>query len=168
MKYISEGLEVSDNKVTDKSIIKPIPYHKFAFIRLNLSEADESWKIQLDTKSNWISVGVCIKELVVKNNYKFTNSLSDPKFPLSFFGLSSNGFTWNKNVPAENSKKKEGLKLSGSQVIKVFYDASNLTLTFKVDNCSFTLTKVFADDNTQMVPCVIFSKNGDSAAYFKS
>lgn len=168
MKYISEGLETFGNKVTDKSVIKPIPYHKFAFIRLNLSEADESWRIQLETKSNWISVGVCVKELVVKNNYKFSNSVNDPKFPHCFFGLSSNGFTWNKNVASENNKKKEGLKFSASQVICVFYDAANLTLTFKVDNCSYTLTKVFGEENTQLVPCVVFSKNGDSAAYFKA
>lgn len=168
MKYISEGLEVCDNKVYDKSKIKPIPYHKFAFVRLNLGEADESWKIQLESKSNWISVGACIKESVVKNNYKFTNSLNDPKLPQSFFGLSSNGFTWNKNVPSENNKKKEGLKFSPNQVIEVHYDAANLTLKFKVDNCSYVLTKVFADEHTQLVPCVVFSKNGDSATYFQS
>jgi len=168
MKYISEGLDVNENKVIDNSIIKPIPYHKFVFVRLNLAETNEEWKFQIDLKSNWISVGVCIKELVVKNNYRFTNSISDPKFPHSFFGVSSNGFTWNKNVPSENNKKKEGLKFCNNQLVKLFYDASALTLNLKIDNHSIILTKIFADENTQLVPCIIFSKNGDSATYFKS
>ncbi len=137
-------------------------------MRLNLCENNENWKFILDTKSNWISVGVCIKEIVVKNKYKFTNSASDNKLLHSFFGVSSNGFTWNKNVPNENNKKKDGLKFSYNQEISFFYNASDLNLTIKIDNHNIILTKVFADEYTQLVPCVVFSKNGDSVTYIEN
>ena len=106
--------------------------------------------------------------MVINNNYKFTNTTSDGKLAHSFFGISSNGFTWNKNVLSENNKKIEGMKFSSNQVVKIFYDATNLTLNFKIDNHNITLNKVYSDEDTSLVPCIIFLKNGDSATYYKS
>lgn len=162
---ISTDLEINENSVKNISPFKPLPEHKFAFINLSLLDKDAKWKITIKNKNTWVAVGVCLKEVVIKNNYKFTNSILNKVSDHSFWGVSSNGYSWNKTNPIENNKKIDSLKFSGEQNIIFTYDSVKMTLLVEVNKEKLVLTKVYGDENFSLVPCVVFTKTGDSATY---
>lgn len=146
------------------SPLKFLPQHKFIFVNSFLNEKSARWKVILKTHNSWAAVGVCVKEVVIKNNYKFLNSVPNKVDEYGFWGLSSNGFSWSNNND-ENNKKSEALKFSSEQKIVFTYDLIAKTLLLEVNKEKLILSNVKPEENTTLVPCILFSKSEDSATY---
>jgi hypothetical protein len=70
---------------------------------------------------------------------------------------------WNANLSDEDSKKiREIPNFRRGTEIKINYNLSQKTLTFKIDNYSITLNEVLPDKGYSLVPCAIFLNVGDS------
>lgn len=73
----------------------------------------------------WIGIGVCLRNKIVANNYKFTyESLGHGSYMLS-----SNGYTWSSSVQAMNSAYHSFSFTTGDFVILEFDGHPKWTLT---------------------------------------
>ena len=126
------------------------------------------WRVSLKIKSKWIAVGVCLKETIIENNYKFVNTLcEDNRSTHGFFGISSNGYIWNCKTNEEDNIKREFIKFDSDQNVILLYDYVKESLLIEFNKEKIILSNVSTQDNFNLVPCVIFLKHGDSATFYK-
>ena len=133
-------------------------------VNLGLNESTINWKAEVKAKSNWVCIGVCLKELVKENNFKFTN-LQNNDEKKSFFGISSNGFIWNRNNEFQNNKRYDNMKFLMDQIVHFSYSLKDMSLKITVNNNDVVLNGVFAENEMKLVPCVVFLRNGDSVKF---
>jgi hypothetical protein len=163
---ISAGISVDGLKATCNASNKNS--HLFVFSKHKLEiDKDCEWKIILNEYTyGWIGLGACVKEIVINNEYKFTSPNKD--FYHGNFLISSNGFSWNSNVPNENNKKIQMIpKFSKGLEISFSYSCLEKSLNIKFNDFSFTLNNVLSDPRrgVSLVPCVLFINPGDSVEF---
>lgn len=145
--------------------------HKFVFANLNLSNTDSEtkWEVVINKRVNWMAFGVCRKDTVIANNYKFSATKG---FDHGCFFISSNGFQWNSNDLKENNKKLEISNLQSSFLngdsIYFKYNSLKEELEIKVKNFTTILTSVNAPDKTTLCPCVVFMNYADEVTFLKN
>ena len=160
---ISKGLLITNNKVALNSTGKL--EHKYVFANVDL-EKDREWKVTLSITSNWAAVGVCLKELVIANKYKFITN--NPNFSNATFAISTNGYSWNCNVPAEHNTNIPNFSspILKGDVVTFKYSAEEKELTYAIGNkLSGKLTSVNPSKGFNLVPCLIFLHMGDEMLF---
>lgn len=144
--------------------------HKFVFANINL-QRDAIWQVVINERIAWMAFGICRKDIVITNNYKFTACSIVKGYEHGCFLISSNGFIWNNNVNDENNKKLEKpipiIFLKGD-IINLKYNSEQEELEISFQNFNFTLTKVSCPDKTMLAPCAIFMNYGDSVSFLKA
>jgi ribosomal protein L35 len=156
---ISKGLTVNVNKVALTSTGKL--EHKYAFFNHVLNDRTSEWKVTLNISSNWAAVGVCCKEAVINNKFKFITS--NASFNNATFAISTNGYSWNCNVPIEhNANIPNYTPIVKGEVIHFKYNSDSKELSYNIGTkLHGKLTSVYALKGLHLVPCVIFLHSGD-------
>lgn len=148
---ISPDLVIEGNKITCRSMVNH--KHHFAFFNKKLHENFE-WMVKIIKCNQWISIGLCDKDQVVSNNYKFIGSKNH-----GCFLLTSNSYIWNcKNISENNKHLKSFSSFKDNDTISLEYEYSSKTLTFTNNLETVKLTNVKADN---LVPCIIMLSNED-------
>jgi len=96
-KQISKGLSVNGNRLFCNSVQKNV--HMFAFVDRKPATSMK-WKVTIHNLGNWIAIGMCDKDKVMKNDLKFNSNAGSGH---GTFVFTSNGFTFN----AKNLKEKQ-------------------------------------------------------------
>lgn len=155
---ISKGVSVSLNRAlcnpgNNKS------EHRFVFGNLTLKDKEAEWKVVMNTHSTWLGVGICSKETVISNKYRFYNS--NPMYNHGCFLISTNGYSWNCNYFQENNFLISNFPtISKGDIITFKYSPEIKELSYKIANkFSGKLTNI--NDKVNLVPCVIFLHSGD-------
>lgn len=162
---ISKGLQLSHSKVACVNSSKA--EHRYVFANLNLNEEKEcEWKCVLNVSSHWAAIGVCIKEQVISNKFKFvTNNIS---FYNATFAISTNGYSWNCNTATEfNTYLMNFPTITKGDVISFKYNSDLKEVYYQIPN-KFTgkLTNVCAlKQPGTLVPCIILLNPGDEVVF---
>ena len=160
---ISKGLDITNNNV--KASGKALKsQHKFVMSKIPINGIYKEWKVTIKNFTDWIGIGVCIKDNVMTNDMTFTNS--SPNFSHSTFLLSLNGYMWNANNVKEDYFKLDDFpELFQNDVITIEYYPIDMKLTFKISNCNeiYTLTNVKSD--IDIVPCIVLLDKEDEVEY---
>jgi len=160
---VSKGLSVTNNKVlclpnNNKS------EHKFVFANIDLPSSpdkDVEWKIILNNPTSWLGLGICIKDTVLANKMRFVGK--EASFCHAFFGISSNGYSWNCHNTTENNTYVNNFpSLIKGDVITFRYSSEMKELHYKISNkFSGKLTHVYAPKGSSLSPSMIFLNPGD-------
>jgi hypothetical protein len=156
---ISRGIEVLNTRATC------LPHHKnehrFVFANVILNDKDTEWRIIINAVSSWMALGMCIKDQVISNKYRFvSNSVN---FNHSFFGISINGYLWNANNITENNFFIINFPMiTKGDIIMFKYLPDLKELYYKIPNkLTGRLTNVFSPKGGFITPCIIFLNPGD-------
>ena len=113
-----------------------------------------------DLVSTWVAVGMCHRDIVVSNNYRF--NYGSPGH--GAYLISSNGGVWS-NTRSEHNNKVSTSNFYTDDIIHVKVDMSSKTIFFSKNssNCWETTFKTIEGD--KLYPCVLFYFEGDEVEY---
>jgi len=117
------------------------------------------WKIRLIKVTGWIAIGICYKETVISNNYKFVfgkNIINSH----GVFVFSLNGYKWNTSVKNEDNQKTcnfPKINLEENNEVQLEYNPTNKLLLFNYGNYQAKLKYINADGTKTILPCVIMA-----------
>jgi hypothetical protein len=148
---ISPDVEIKGSRVICKTEIK----NKHHFILFNKKvQGNYEWIVKIVKCNQWISIGLCDKNQVLKNNLQFIGVKSH-----GCFILTSNSFTWNARNELENNKNiKSFPNFKDNDTISLEYNFSEKSLYFTNNLQSVKITNVHGDN---LVPCIILLSDGD-------
>ena len=136
--------------------------HEFAFGGFYLDNNTNTYhfiyKINLATTNlPWLAVGLCDKDFVIDNNYKFRSKEN------GFFGISTNGKIWNNNNKNEFCKSFWDGNVDKNEIQVTFdYFPNDKILRFDYNNlCDGTLHDVYAKKSAWLTFCIVFYNSGD-------
>jgi hypothetical protein len=162
MVNISKGLNTNMLTVTCSS--DSVNRYHFAFLNINVQNSDFKWRLKLNIASSWMGFGLCKKENVIINKYKFASSRHG--FDHASFIISINGYLWNSNNKFENDKEiKNFPSLNKGEEVSLFYSSNTNELNFKLRHYEWKLSNVSSPNTCQLVPCVVFLHKGDEATF---
>ena len=154
-------------KITKKNTVKCDALskleHRFCLSSIDLN-SNIKWSIRINKIDRWLGMGVCERDLVINNKFKFSRGL-EMGISNGCYLISSNGYSWNCNVKEENNNKLENMtKIVNEDIINfTYYDLQNkLEISFK--DFSFVLTSVISKSGP-LVPCVIFLSYEDEITF---
>lgn len=154
--YIPKEIYVTGSKA--KCISNKKKEHKYLFSALDISYEDKntitSWSVTILQGEYWIGLGLCDKKRVIQNKMRFYSSSKN--YNTGTFLVSSNGYSWNCNNDDENNKLIEGLKITEKKELFFCYNPKQNELTYRLDNNSGKLTKIFPLLGNTLTPCVVF------------
>ena len=161
LENISKGININmlsvicDNDTLNK--------YKFAFLNVDIKSINLKWRVKLNVNSTWMAFGICKKELVISNKYKFASNKEG--FDHGCFLLSTNGYLWNCNVKSENDKEIKNFPViyKGDEVSLQYHTNLN-ELILRMKQNEWKLTQVQSNDN-QLVPCFLFLHKSDEATF---
>jgi hypothetical protein len=161
---ISDGIFIKDNKAVCVSSNKN--GHKFAMIKFPL-ESEKEWKVRITEYSyGWLAVGACIKDIVLSNQFKFSDN-EQSHFYNGCFLISSNSYSWNTNSHTQDSTLQEKLpKFKKGMEILIKYSPKDDTLTFTISKNVLTLTNVWCNEKSTLLPCVVFLNSNDAVEFY--
>jgi hypothetical protein len=134
--------------------------HSFALTTVSL-EQSMRWLVKINKVGRWLGLGVCCKNVVIGNNFRFNISYN------GCFILSTNCYIWNPNVEGENNLKlREMPNIENGDIIQFYYDCKKLRLEIRFKEYTTILTNVFSE-NGPLVPCAIFLGYNDETSFFK-
>jgi hypothetical protein len=144
--------------VLSKKSVKYIPQSKeretLLLMNTNLTE-NFQWRVT-GSFSNKLGIGLCVKDLAMSNNFKFT-----PTSHASFL-LSMDGYIWNSNVQTENNVKVSLPPRAEVNVLDMKYSKAENTLEFYLNGQSVAvLSEVFTHDNYSLAPTCVFREEGE-------
>ena len=138
--------------------------HKFVFLNLALhTNKKTSWSIKIISKIQWLAIGVCDKEQVIKN--KLTFEPLDTEHNHGCFLISSMGSVWNCNKRNEDSQS--GRKYNKDDTVILSYIPEEQILTYEIKGFKGKFTQVhpiknkILSDQTGLVPCLVFVHAND-------
>jgi hypothetical protein len=109
-------------------------------------------------------LGVCIRDLVINNKFKFSRGL-DTGTSNGCYLLSSNGYTWNCSVNEENNFKLENMpKIQNEDMIYFTYYHVDHKLEISFKDFNVILTSIVSNSGP-LVPCVIFLSYEDEVTF---
>lgn len=159
-KNISRGLVINGSKVCCPAPTKM--EHKYVFADIPLSmDKETEWRVIMHVKSNWAAIGLCTKDTVISNKYRFITS--NPSYFNGTFAVSTNGYSWNCQNMAENNFNLPNFPtISQGDKIVFNYSPELKELSFRIENkLSGKLTNVTPHKSGSLVPCLIFLHSGD-------
>ena len=148
-----------------KCISNNIQY-KFVFLNLSLhTNKKTSWSIKILSKIQWIAIGVCDKEQVIKN--KLTFDPLDTEHNHGCFLISSMGSVWNCNKRNEDSQI--GRKYNKDDTVVFHFIPEEQILIYEIKGFKGKFTQVhpiknklsITSDETGLVPCLVFVHAND-------
>jgi hypothetical protein len=71
------------------------------------------WALKINKLVGWIGVGLALKNVVIKNKYKFNHGTIGH----GMYMLSGNGYTWSHSEPENNSKFQSFSFIAGDTII---------------------------------------------------
>ena len=181
IKFDNEDIPMSKDNVNivDNSFIKESDFiiqggqikcisnniqHKFVFLNLALhTNKKTSWSIKIISKIQWLAIGVCDKEQVIKN--KLTFEPLDTEHNHGCFLISSMGSVWNCNKRNEDSQS--GRKYNKDDTVIFSYIPEEQILTYEIKGFKGKFTQVhpiknkILSDQTGLVPCLVFVHAND-------
>jgi hypothetical protein len=159
---ISKDLKVDSNNIICLSQSKNV--HKFAFTQSILNNRNFMWSVKINKKKNWIGIGVCNKDVVVRNNLTF--NLKGPAFENGCFIISTNKYSWNSNNPNQNNKIIEGFPdVNNGDEIIFKYSHKKEKLQITIHSFNYCLTNVSAPLGELLVPAVVFLNFSDDVTF---
>lgn len=160
---ISKGVQLHDNMALclnnhGKS------EHRYVFTNLIL-DREKEWNFTINASSTWVAIGICYKEQVVANKYRFINNFSN--FNHGTYGISINGYSWNASIPSENNTMITSFPtITKGDKFSFRYLPESKELAYKVVNkFSGKLTGVNPVKGATLVPCIIFLNSGDEVIF---
>jgi hypothetical protein len=167
---LSKGINIQGLTVTCR--INSKNEHKFAFLDYKLNKTSLRWKINIKRITGWMACGMCIKERIINNRYRFI--ALNHSIPHGTFMISLNGYIWNTTNPQEDNTKLENwIEIKNNQSLIFEYDHKKKELYIEVmhENCTRIefLTKVTANPERleTLVPCVALLNYNDEIAFEK-
>lgn len=157
----SKGITINANNALCSANSKN--EHRCVFANLILNDTERKWSVKIVNVSNWLGIGISLKEVVICNKFKFV--YSNPSFNHGTYMISSNGISWNTNNPKENNikiKNFPGLKIG--DVVTLSYNAKLSELEFKISDFIYTMHNV-ASIRAFLVPTVVFLSLGDEVMF---
>ena len=159
---LTKECEILDDKII-KCVSNNRSNHKFIFGNSISDDYEKfSFKITLVNKINWLAFGLCQKEIVVKNKFRFVNYENKIIFDHGCFLLTSKSFSFNRNnVKEDNLEVKDMKKLSPGDVIDVTYYPKYGFLKFYVTDLKkntyiYSLSEVWRTSECNLSPVFIF------------
>ena len=139
--------------------------HRYIFLNktidINSALSKFRWTIRLLTTSPWLGIGLCDYDQVAKNNFKFSSN--DAQRNHGSFLISSNKYSWNCNVSAENNKLINISEMKKGEEVKMEYDLLSKRLSFEIDGNMLELTCVVpVFPGEKLTPCVMFLHKDDA------
>lgn len=133
--------------------------HKYIFLNVKLTnQSSRTWKIKFKTLNGWICLGLCDKELVKANGYKFYNQ-KNPKSH-GTFSVSSNNIVWNTNNTKEDNTKLEqyGINVRNVFEFEFIYDPfdQNLMIKTEANESAIIITNVMPIKDDVLTPVIAF------------
>jgi hypothetical protein len=162
MNNISKGIQIYNNRATCLNNTKA--EHRFVFANIVLNDKEIEWRIILNTTSTWVGLGICIKDQVISNKFRFVSSGSN--FNHAFFGISINGYQWNANIQTENNCFLSFPQPAKGDMIVFKYSAEFKELHYKIPNkYAGKISNVYAAKGGILTPCIIFLNAGDEVLF---
>lgn len=130
---------------------------------LDLSNAvsELNFKININSSSNWMALGLCHKNTIVQNSYSFPYSSTGKLFLNSqghgAYMISSNAGTWSHIDSAWNNVVK-AFKFTTGDIVNVKYRPSAQTVYFQKKNENYTLK---VNDTQPLNFLLLFHYGGD-------
>jgi len=148
---ISPDVKIKGSRVICKTKMK----NKNHFVLFNKElQGNYEWIIKIVKCNQWISIGLCDKNQVLKNNLQFIGGKGH-----GCFILTSNSYTWNARNKSENNIKiKSFPNFKDDDTISLEYKNSEKSLYFTNNLQTVKLSNVYGDN---LVPCIILSSDGD-------
>jgi hypothetical protein len=163
---ISKGIIVNVNNAIC-SPTYPKSEHRFAMTNNILNDMKCEWKVIVkNITGKWLGIGVCLKELVVSNKFKFVGIKQN--FVHGTFMISTNGYSWNSNNIEENDviiKNFPQLRCGDEVGFKYDYETEELDII--IGNFKITLHDVCYPRGEYLVPFVLFINPGDEVSFSK-
>lgn len=162
--FLTKGLLLEGNMITQNDKNSSLE-HQFAIIDRKLNNKDNklnTWKISLINANGWMAFGVCVYEMVSKNNFKFNSSQ-----PLhGMFIVSKSGETWNTNSSWKNNVKVAGFPRDPIKEVLISYEIIKKELKIIADGFEMKIDKVFATQSSfTLMPIVIMKNYGDKILF---
>jgi hypothetical protein len=160
MVNISKGVNIQHSRALCQLTQKI--EHKYVFGNVTLNNFGETeWKTVLNVSSIWAAVGVCSKEQVITNKYRFITT--NPQYNNATYAISTNGYSWNCQVPSENNNSIVGFpKITKGDIVIFNYNSETKELNYKIPSkLTGKLTNVVPTKGGSLVPCLILLNAGD-------
>jgi hypothetical protein len=164
VKNLVKGINIINNNVFSSTNIKA--EHRYVFTNFVInSEKEFEWKMGFNLTSSWAAVGVCIKEVVVENKFKFVTS--NNTFYNGTFTISTNGYQWNCNTASEfntHINNFSPIKKGDYVIFKYLCETKELTYKFSNKLCG-KFTNVTPLRGGSLVPCIVLLNPGDEISF---
>lgn len=163
---ISKGISVNVNTAICSPNVGKTE-HRFAMVSNLINETNCEWKVKIQKlNGKWLGIGVCLKELVISNKFKFVNNRQN--FMHGTFMISTNGYSWNSFYDEENNILLKNFPqiISGDE-IGFFYSSESEILEVTVGERKYHLNHVKSPRGNSLVPCVVFLTPKDEVAFSK-
>ena len=162
--YKGPNIKIYKSKVQSGIMNNP-GIHEFVFGAFIIENNKESFYFDYiitlaRTSYPWVAVGLCDKQFIIQNKYKFNDSEN------GFFGISTNGKKWNSNKKDEFCKQFANINnydINNPIQVSFEYNFKEKKLSFIYNN-SFKdcLRDVYSKESNGLTFCVIFYNSGDS------
>jgi len=157
---LSKGIQILNSKAVCLGNNKS--EHRFVFANYILNRNSE-WKVTIGPNNPiWLAVGVCNKEQVIFNKFRFVGTTQN--FNHSFFGISTNGYLWNANNSTENNNYLSGFPhvIKGESIcFRYLVEERELYYKFTENKYTGKITDVYSPKNGSLCPCIVFLNSGD-------
>lgn len=155
LKHQPPGIAFKGNKA--KNMSHNIQ-HKILFLKppFDLKKEVCHWKIKILSASSWIGLGLCDKEIIISNKYKF--DLTRPQVAHGLFIIQTNGYVLNSNKSSENSIQIKFPPVFLNDVIEFLYQPDKQELMFQLNTCRSKLSNV---EGKELACCIIFLNYGN-------
>ena len=159
---ISKGMSLIDNRV--KAVVSSKNEHKFVFGSTFLNDKTKEWKITIKNFKNWAGIGICFRDNVIVNKFRFAAAI--PNFSHGCFLVSLNGYSWNALNSNENNKLiKDFPSLKPGDEVMVKYNCITNDLTFNFINHGFKYKISDINSTHVIVPCAVLLNNEDELEF---
>lgn len=91
-----------------------------------LNSEFQTYRFKKETGRDWYAIGLCNKNLILNNNFKFNYSTLNH----GFYGISSNGGVWNSSNKSKNNKI-DTFKFNAGDTIDIKFDSKNYIAIFE-------------------------------------
>jgi hypothetical protein len=161
---ISKGISIKLSTASCNSSLPKLE-HRFAMTNNILNGSNCEWKVKIGSlNGKWLGLGLCLKELVISNKFKFV--ANKQTFLHGTFLISTNGYSWNTNLDEQNNKFIANFPQikSGDELGFRFYD-NDEKLEIVLGNFKVTLNEISYPKGSYLVPCVVFLNPGDEVTF---
>jgi hypothetical protein len=115
------------------------------------------WRVRLIKVTGWVALGMCYKETVIANNYKFIHGKNLINNHGAFV-FSLNGYRWNTSVKNEDNQKNSNfpkINIEENNEVVLEYIPAMKLLLFNYGKYQAKLKYVNVEQGRTLLPCVV-------------